>query len=160
MAWISINLDDTLVQKLPDPMTGEESEQPVEGAVESMNQLLQEGHRLTVFTSRFAPMPESEKQRLKEQIEQELAGYGFPQMEVWTGSHKPMTDVYIGNEAITFDQDWGLALAQLQYMLEEKGLVPGAQPDDGGEGSPPEEGEAPPEGQEAPPEGNEEPPDA
>ena len=149
MAWIAIDLDDTLVQKLPDPMTGEESSQPMEGAVESMNQLIQEGPRLTVFTARFSPMPDSEKQRLKEQIEQELQGFGFPQMEVWSGTHKPSADVYIGDEAITFDQDWGLAMAQLQYMLEEKGLVPGPQPDDGGEGVPPEEGEAPP--QEEPP---------
>lgn len=147
MAWIAIDLDDTLVQKFPDPMTGEESSQPTEGAVESMNQLVQEGHRLTVFTSRFAPMPDSEKQRLKEQIEQELAGFGFPPMEVWSGTHKPMADIYIGDEAITFDQDWGLAMAQLQYMLEEKGLVPGPQPDDGGAGLPPEEGEVPPEGE-------------
>ena len=144
MAWIAIDLDDTLVTKLPDPMTGEESEQPTEGAVDSMNQLLAEGHRLTVFSSRFAPMPDSEKQRLKEQIEQDLLGFGFPQMEVWTGTHKPMADIYIGDEAITFDQDWGLALAQLQCMLEEKGLVPGAQPDDGGEEVPPEETEEPP----------------
>jgi hypothetical protein len=144
MAWIAIDLDDTLVQKIPDPMTGEESEQPMEGAVDSMNQLLQEGHRLTVFTARFAPMPDSEKQRLKEQIEQDLQGYGFPPMEIWTGTHKPMADVYIGDEAITFDQDWGLAMAQLQYMLEEKGLVPGPQPDDGGEEVPPEGSEGVP----------------
>jgi len=160
MAWIAIDLDDTLVQKLPDPMTGEESEQPMEGAVESMNQLIQEGHRLTVFTARFSPMPDSEKQRLKEQIEQELAGYGFPPMEVWSGTHKPSADVYIGNEAITFDNDWGLAMAQLQYMLEEKGLVPGAQPDDGGEGVPADGDPSQEQPQEAPPEGNEEPPDA
>lgn len=145
MAWISINLDDTLVQKLPDPMTGEEAEQPIEGAVESMMQLVQEGHRLTVFTSRFAPMPDTEKQRLKEQIEQELQGYGFPPMEVWTGTTKPAADVYIGGEAITFDQDWGLALAQLQYMLEERGLV--EIPQEGGGELPPEEEPPPEEGQ-------------
>ena len=146
MAWIAIDLDDTLVQKLPDPMTGEESEQPIEGAVESMNQLVQEGHRLTVFTARFAPMPDSERQRLKEQIEQELQSYGFPPMEVWTGTHKPSADVYIGDEAITFDNDWGLAMAQLSMMLEERGLVPGPVPDDGGAG--------PVEGEEQPPEEN------
>lgn len=155
MAWIAIDLDGTLVQKLPDPMTGEESEQPVEGAVESMARLVQEGHRLTVFSERFAPMPDSEKQRLKEQIEQQLQGLGFPPMEVWTGTHKPSADVYIGDEAITFDQDWGLALAQLQYMLEEKGLAP-APPPDGGDPTGEEQ-----QGEEAPPEEQqEEPPDA
>lgn len=148
MAWIAIDLDDTLVQKLPDPMTGEESEQPVDGAVESMNQLAQEGHRLTVFTARFAPMPDSERQRLREQIEQELQSYGFPPMEVWTGTHKPSADIYIGDEAITFDNDWGLAMAQLQMMLEDRGLAPGPMPDDGGAG--PVDGEEPPPEEENP----------
>lgn len=164
MAWIALNLDGTLLQKLPDPMTGEESEQPIEGSVETMMQLVNEGHRLTVFTSRFAPMPDSEKQRLKEQIEQQLAGFGFPPMEVWSGSHKPMADIYIGDEAITFDQDWGLALAQLQYMLEERGLVPPPMQDDGGEGLPPEEApqeeEAPPQNEKPPKKSKKEPKDA
>lgn len=149
MAWIAVDLDDTLVQKLPDPMTGEESEQPIEGAVESMNQLAQEGHRLTIFTARFAPMPDSERQRLKEQIEQELQSYGFPPMEVWTGTSKPAADVYIGDEAITFDNDWGLAMAQLSMMLEERGLVSGPMPDDGGAGPVGDEGQPQPE-EEAP----------
>lgn len=152
MAWISVDLDDTLVQKLPDPMTGEPSEedQPIEGAVEAMMQLAQEGHRLTIFTSRFAPMPESEKQRVKEEIEQMIQGFGFPPMEVWTGNTKPAADFYVDDKAVTFDQDWGLCLAQMQYMMEERGLVPPPQPEDGS--MPPEGEEMPPEGEEPPPE--------
>ena len=153
MAWIGLDLDDTLVQKAPPPMDpgmpedpnqpppeeAEMADSPVEGAVEAVNQLMSEGHRLTVFTARFKAMPDSEKQRLKEQIEQELQGMGFPPLEVWTGTHKPEFDLYVGNEAVTFDGDWGLALAQLQYMMNEQGLT---QPQ-------PEEGEVP---DEAPPE--------
>jgi hypothetical protein len=150
MAWIGLDLDDTLVQKAPpmDPATGQEMEMqpgeepqdsPVDGAVDAVNQLMSEGHRLTVFTARFKAMPDSEKQRMKEQIEQELQGMGFPPLEVWTGTHKPEFDLYVGNEAVTFDGDWGLALAQLQYMMNEQGLT---QPQ-------PEEGEVP---EEAPPE--------
>lgn len=139
MAWIAVDLDDTLVQKAIDPETGEPSEedQPIEGAVEAMNQLAGEGHRLTIFTSRFAPMPETERNRLKEEIEQTLQAHGFPPMEVWTGTTKPTADFFIDDRAITFDNDWGLALAQMQYMMEERGLVPGPQPDDGS--MPPEE---------------------
>jgi hypothetical protein len=137
MAWIGLDLDGTLLENQPqmDPMTGEpvlnpetgepESQRlPTDGAVELVTQLAGQGHRLTVFTAEFAPMPESEKQRLKEQIEQELVAAGFPPMEVWTGTTKPTFDVYIGDEAITYDGDWGLVNAQLQYMLEEKGLLP------------------------------------
>ena len=124
MAWIIVDLDDTLVRSDQDPETGEDGEDtPIEGAVEAMAQLTQEGHRITVFTSRFAPMPDSEKQRVKEEIEQELQAMGFPPMEVWTGTHKPDGDFFIDDKAVTFDNDWGLALAQMQYMMEERGLV-------------------------------------
>jgi hypothetical protein len=126
MAWITVGYDDVLVQDM-----GDGQEVPVQGSVEAMQQLAAEGHRLTVFTSRFAPMPESERQRLKEQIEGDLLQAGFPQMEVWTGTTRPGSDLHIDSNAITFDQDWGLALAQLGVMLEERGLVPGPQPDDG-----------------------------
>ena len=144
MAWIVCDLDGTLVTQMPDPMDPEAEPQPVptDGAVESMTQLVSEGHRLTVFTARFAPMPDSERQRLKEQIEQELATMGFPPMEVWTGTTKPAADIFIDDKAITYDNDWGLAVAQLETMLQERGLVPGPPPDDGT--MPPEDGEAPP----------------
>lgn len=126
MAWIAVDLDDTLVQDF-----GDGQEMPIDGAVEAMTSLASQGHRLSVFTSRFAPMPDSERQRLKEQIEQDLASYGFPPMEVWTGTTKPAADLFIDDSAVTFDNDWNLALAQAQMMLEERGLVPGPQPDDG-----------------------------
>jgi hypothetical protein len=142
MAWLAIDLDGTLVDK----QTGEEGEpqdMPTEGAVEAMQQLAQEGHKLTVFTARFNPMPDSEKQRLKKEIEQQLRQMGFPDMEVWTGTHKPAADIFIDNNAVTYDGDWGLALAQTQAMLEDRGLVQDPPPYD----EAPDSGEEPPEEQ-------------
>lgn len=127
MAWIVMDLDQTLLQEGGgvDPMTGQPMpEMPVDGALEACMQLAAEGHRLTVYTSRFAPMPDSEKQRLKEQIEQELASYGFPPMEVWSGTTKPDADIFIGHNHVTYDGDWNLALAQTEMMLNEMGLQP------------------------------------
>ncbi len=125
MAWIVLDLDQTLIQPGGDldPMTGQPTpEMPVDGAPESCMQLANEGHRLTVYTSRFAPMPDSEKYRLKTQIEEELASYGFPPMEVWAGTTKPDADIFIGHNHVTYDGDWNLALAQTEMMLSEMGL--------------------------------------
>lgn len=119
MAWICVGLDGTLVDNF-----GDGAEQPIPGAPESMAQLAMEGHRLTVFTERFAPMPQSEKDRLKQQIEQELMAWGFPPMEVWTGTTKPAADIFIDANAVTFDGDWPLAVVQTRMMLEERGLAP------------------------------------
>lgn len=127
MAWIVMDLDHTLVNEgeegQVDPMTVEPvGPMPVDGALEACTQFANEGHRLTIYTSRFAPMPESEKQRLKEQIEEELVGFGFPPMEVWTGTTKPDADVFIGHNHVTYDGDWSLAMAQTEMMLSEMGL--------------------------------------
>ena len=130
MAWFVVDLDDTLVSKELDPMTGQEVTVPVEGAVEAMQELEAGGHRLTVFTARFAPMPASKRNELKQSIEAELLGLGFPEMEVWTGTSKPDADIFIGDNNVTYDGDWGLALAQAQTMLEERGIID-IPPDDG-----------------------------
>lgn len=127
MAWVIIDLDNTLVHM--DPMSGEVI--PTEGSAEAMAQLAMEGHRLTVYTSRFAPMPSERKEAMRKEIESLLTSNGFPPMEVWTGTTKPAGDVFIGQNHITYDGDWGLVLAQSQVMMEESGLVPGPQPDDG-----------------------------
>jgi hypothetical protein len=133
MAWICVDLDETLIDKQPLSSLADGEDQtledaPVEGAVEAMQQLAEEGHRLTVFTDRFAALPASEKQRVKEEIEQHLLEFGFPEMEVWTGTFKPAADIYLGKRDVTYDDDWGLALAQIQQMLEDRGAVPGPQP--------------------------------
>lgn len=130
MPWFAVDLDGSLVSKEQDPMTGQEVTVPIDGAVEAMNQLAEEGHRISVYTSRFAPMPETRRDALKQSIEAELTGLGFPPLEVWTGTTKPSADIFIGDNNVTFDGDWGLALAQSQTMLQERGLseIP---PDDG-----------------------------
>lgn len=134
MAWIVVDLDDTLLEKGPgqiDPTTMEEGEpedMPTEGSIEAMQQLASEGHRLTVFTARFTPMPATMRQTLKEQIEQQLQMLGFPPMEVWTGTTKPAADIFIDNNAVTYDGDWGLVLAQTEQMLEDRGLAQGPMP--------------------------------
>jgi hypothetical protein len=125
MAWICVDLDDTLLEK--DPMSGEYT-QPTDGAIEAMQTLLEEGHKLSIFTARFNPMPLQKRQELKEEIEQTLQQLGFPEMEVWTGMNKPSADIFIDNNAVTYDGDWGLALAQTQQMLEDRQLAAGPQP--------------------------------
>lgn len=125
MAHICVGLDDILVEK--DPESGEDG--PVDGAVEAIGTLVQEGHQVTIFTSRFGAMPDSEKQRIKEEIEAELQLLGFPpDIEVWTATYRPPADIFIDKGFIPYDNDWGLALAHAQVELEDRGLVPGPQP--------------------------------
>lgn len=124
MPWVAVELDNTLVQFAPDPMSGELGVAPVDGAVEAMNQLALEGHKITVYTSRLAAMPTANKQQFKDDVETTLVAMGFPPMDVWTGTTKPDADIFIGNNNVTFDGDWGLVLAQTQMMMEERGLIP------------------------------------
>lgn len=122
MAWICWDLDGTLVEQGPEEEGG--GLMAVPGAAETAMRYFNEQHRLTVFTSRFAPMPDSERNRLKEQIEQDLTGLGFPPMEVWTGTTKPSADIFVSKDAVTYDGDYDLVQAQIDYMLSERGLLP------------------------------------
>jgi len=121
MAWICVDLDNTLISEENSEM---DEMVPTDGAVDAMLQITNEGHRVSVFTHRFAPMPEIKKQQLKEELQQKLMAVGFPEMEIWTGTTKPGADIFIDDKAVTFDKDWGLALAQMQMMLEERGIIP------------------------------------
>lgn len=130
MAWICIDWDGTLVQTVPGE-DGQSASAPVDGAVEAVTQLMQEGHRLTIWTARLKPMSDSMRHRLAEELQEQASQMGFPTMEVWEGSTKPAADAFIDNKAITFDGDWGLALAQLTTMLQDQGLQqlqPAAEP--------------------------------
>ena len=128
-AWICTDLHETLIM---DDGTG--NMVPTEGAVEAMTQLAGQGHRLTIFTAAFAPMPDDRKQQMKEEIEALVQSLGFPPMDVWTGTTKPGADIFIDNKAVTFDNDWDLALQQVDMMLEDQGLL-GPPPVDDGSGS-------------------------
>lgn len=122
MAWIVWDLDGTLVE------TSEMGElQPIQGSLETVHKYFSEGHRQTVFTSKFAPMPDSERNRLKAQIESDMTNLGFPPLEVWTGTTKPQADLFISKDAVTFDGDYDLLQSQVDYMLSERGLQPAQQ---------------------------------
>jgi hypothetical protein len=110
MSWISITLENTLLDM---------DNVPTEGALEFVNQMVGQGHRVTVLTKRIIPMPDTERQRIKEETEQELESLGFPPVEVWSGTTLPMSDYQIGSGSITYDNDWGLVAAQLQMMVTE-----------------------------------------
>lgn len=123
MSWVVIALENTLVTG-----DGGDDSQPVPGAQEAVQRLIAQGHRVTIYTSKFATMPQQRRQEVKTTLTQELQSWGFPpEMDVWSGYDKPMADFFIGANHITFDRDWNLALAQLRYMLAESGQAPAEQ---------------------------------
>lgn len=151
MAWVVFALDGTLLQQqpmeVPPEMGGDPSmtepmmiSLPTDGAVEAVLYFMNLGHRISVWTDRFAPMPEERKEQLRQEIAQELLEAGFPPIEIWTGTTKPAADVYIDRKAVTFDDDWGLAIAQAQQQLIDQGLFTDLPMDESGQ---PMEGDQP-----------------
>lgn len=113
MAWIAVDLDNTLI----DPSSGEAEP----GAIEAMAELLKDGHRVTVWTARFAPEPEEKKAAIKAQVEKQLAEAGVPYSDVWTGHNKPNVDAFIGDNLVPYKGNWGQSLAMLNMMLTHPG---------------------------------------
>jgi len=113
MAWIAVDLDNTLVNA----RTGDAEP----GAVEAMAELLKDGHRVTIWTARFAPRPEEEKKAVKADIEKTLSDAGIPYTDIWTGHNKPNVDAFIGDNLVPYKGNWGQSLAMLNMMIEHAG---------------------------------------
>lgn len=113
MAWLAVDLDHTLVN----PDTGEAEP----GAVDAMAQLLKEGHRVSVWTARFAPMPEDKKVEVQKQVEKVLSDASIPYSDIWTGHNKPNVDAFIGDNLVPYKGNWGQSLSALYMMLQHAG---------------------------------------
>ena len=107
MAWIGVSLEGTILH----------GQQPSEGAIEALMNLMQHGHRVTIISDQIVPSPSEYRMAIKTHIEQFLQGLGIPFSDIWTGGFKPSFDIYIDSKAVNLDKDWNMALAQTNMML-------------------------------------------
>lgn len=111
--WVAVDLDDTLLNR-----AGEAEP----GAIEAMAALLEEGHRVTIWTARFSKVHEEDKTKMRLRIEDELHLAGVPFTDVCTGP-KPPADVFIGDNLVPFEGDWPRTMAQAHMMMATRGTV-------------------------------------
>lgn len=111
--WVAVDLDDTLLHQDGSPM---------DGAAGAMGKLLEEGHRISIWTARFSKIKEEDKTKLRLQIEDELQLAGIPFSDVWVGP-KPPADLFIGDNLVPFEGDWPKTLAQAHLMMKVRGTV-------------------------------------
>lgn len=112
MAWIAVDLDDTLIS--------EKTNEPEPGAVEAMTKLVESGHRVSIWTARFLEGLQEGKseEKIKADVEKELQTWGIPYSDIWTGPVKPNVDVFIGDNLVPYAGNWPLTLAQAHMLME------------------------------------------
>lgn len=113
MAWIGVDLDDTLLQR---------DGSPEDEAGDAMRELLEAGHRVTIWTARFARIQEKDHTKMRLQIEDELNLADVPFSDIWMGP-KPPCDLFIGDNLVPYLGDWPQALATAKIMLKARGPV-------------------------------------
>lgn len=111
--WVAVDLDDTLINRMGEPEPG---------AIEAMSKFLEEGHRVTIWTARFARIHEDDHGKLLHHTEQQLKELGIPYTDIATGP-KPAADVFIGDNVVPFEGDWPRTLAQAHMMMKTRGIV-------------------------------------
>jgi hypothetical protein len=109
--WVAVDLDDTLLH--PDSS-------PEDGASEAMGKLLEEGHRVTIWSARLSKVPEDKREEMAKKIELELTAVGIPFSDVCTGP-KPPADLFIGDNVVPFTGSWPKTLAQAHMMMDTRG---------------------------------------
>ena len=111
--WLAVDLDDTLLSR---------ADEPEPGAIEAMTKLLEEGHRVTIWTARFARIHKDDHSKLLAHTEAELKKHGIPYTDICTGP-KPPADVFIGDNVVPYSGNWPQTLAQAHMQLETRGSV-------------------------------------
>lgn len=131
---IAVDLDGTLAEY--NGWCGREHiGKPLPGAVAAMQAMVDQGHRVMIFTCRCSnELSEEFTSNMDAQASAEiiyawLSEHGFPPVHVWTGAGKPMADLYIDDRALTVapqidPNSWKYALA----VVRVKTVV--AQPDE------------------------------
>jgi hypothetical protein len=109
MAWIAMDVDKTLLH-----LDG--SSTP--GAAEAMQHLLDKGHRVSIWTARFAhAQNEQDTHRIHDDLVNELERNKIPYSDIWLGPVKPDVDVFVGDNLIPYEGSWPQALAMLDMYL-------------------------------------------
>lgn len=111
--WVAVDLDDTLLNR---------NDEPEPGAVEAMTQLMNEGHRVSIWTARFSRVHSHEQAGLHLHLETMLKNLGIPYTDIVTGP-KPPADIFIGDNVIPFEGNWPKTLAQAHMMMNTRGSV-------------------------------------
>jgi hypothetical protein len=97
---VAVDLDGTIIDKLPHYTHTGEFGDPIPGVVEKLNQLRADGWKIVIWTVR----QESEEMRLH--LEQHNIPYDFINRHPWQppdGGPKIIADVYIDDLAVNFD---------------------------------------------------------
>jgi FMN phosphatase YigB (HAD superfamily) len=110
MAWIAMDCDNTLIDKKTGVATP--------GAPEAMQHLLDQGHRVSIWTARFSHAKDSrESRRIRENLENELETNEIPYSDIWVGHVKPDVDVFVGDNLVPYAGDWAQSLSMLKMFL-------------------------------------------
>ena len=119
MAWIAVDLDNTLISK--------KTNQAEPGAVEAMEHLLSQGHKVSIWTARFQAMPAHHLELTRKHIEKQLKECGIPYSDIWVGRNKPNVDCFLGDNLVPYKGDWRETVAATKMFLENDGY-PNADP--------------------------------
>ena len=105
---LCIDFDDTLYNR--------STEEPVQGAVEALNQLKSEGYEILILSSRINPelWGELVKFRQKEIVDW-LEKFSIPYDKVV--AFKPPADLYIDDKGYHFKGNWEVTLSDIEKLV-------------------------------------------
>lgn len=121
--WVAVDLDGTILVETGDvggrPPLGE----PYPGAREALQELVDAGVRVSIWTARqYFEDEDGDDAEWQQEIDEHLKYHQIPYTDIYVGK-KPPADVFIDNKAIAFKENWPQVLQEAVQMMQKDAIT-------------------------------------
>lgn len=122
--WVAVDLDGTiLADGFSDPNGRPPLGEPLPGAKESLQALVDAGMRVSIWTARqYFEEDDKDDAEWQTEIDEHLQYHQIPYTDIYVGK-KPPADVFIDDKAVAFKDNWPQVLQEAMQKVQKEAIT-------------------------------------